>query len=270
MAQGHGLIWWPTGRRRALCSATLALCLFSACATGRPLHQRQGQPETSARVAAAGPYTVHAPDALTLEIDSHPELSGTRTVGPDGRLDLGPYGRLRVEGRTSNEITRQVAAVLGEPPDRVRLRVGSYRSRQIYLYGQVNGSQRCVPFEGPETVVHLLQRCGGLTAGAAARDIYVIRPRVADARPPQVFRVNVRDIVTGRDDKTNLVLQPFDEVYVGETRQFSMEKCVPPCMRPLFDAVCELCRTLPFADRWLGPAETSLAARSVPSDQAGR
>jgi protein involved in polysaccharide export with SLBB domain len=195
---------------------------------------------------------------VELTVAGRPALCGVQPVGPDGRLDLGRLGRLRVEGRPPEQIARQVAAVAGVPAGQVRVRVAEYRSRHVYLYGEVRGAQRSIPYQGPETVVHLLQRCGGVTPGAAATDIYVIRPRIAEGKPPQIFRVNVKNMAAHQDEKTNLLVQPFDEVYVGETRQSCLEKCIPPCLRPLFEAACGLCRALPCADRWLGCRERDL------------
>jgi protein involved in polysaccharide export with SLBB domain len=210
---------------------------------------------------AAQPYTVQCPDALEIVVAGRPQLCGVQPVGPDGRLDLGRLGRLRVEGRTPAEVASQLAVVAGVADDQVQVRVAQYNSRQIYVYGQVSGSQRSVPYQGPETVVHLLKRAGGVTTGAAANEVYVIRPRIAEGKPPQVFPVNLREIVAGGNEKTKLILQPNDEVYVGETRQSYFEKCVPPCLRPFFDAVCGFTWLQPRAERH----EPSPASRIEPT-----
>jgi polysaccharide export outer membrane protein len=120
----------------------------------------------------------------------------------------------------------------------VRVRVIEYNSQQIFLIGQVAGSQRVVPYEGSQTVVDLLHRIGGLTAGAAPEDVYVVRSRLAEGKRPEVFRVDLRAILLNNDPSTNITLQPLDQIFVGESRQCSFEKCIPPWLRPLYETFC--------------------------------
>jgi protein involved in polysaccharide export with SLBB domain len=157
---------------------------------------------------------------------------------------------LRVDGYTAPEIAELAAQAVGVNPEQVEVRVVQFNSQQIYLFGQVNGAQRAVAYQGGEPVLHLLQRVGGITRGAEPNDIYVVRPRLSAGRPPEVFHIQLRDIVSGDDPRTNLVLQPFDEIYVGETRKSGFFKCLPPCLRPFFKSVCGMRR--PCA---LGPAQ---------------
>src|SRR5439155_27378857 len=128
---------------------------------------------------------------------------GRQTIGPDGCIRLGDLGRLRVEGQTVPQAASQLAAALGLPPERVRIQVVEYRSQQIYLVGQVIGLQRTVAYQGPETVLDLLQRIGGVTPGAASDDVYVVRSHLAEGRSPQLFRVNLRGIVLRHEHSTN-------------------------------------------------------------------
>src|SRR5262249_38407607 len=76
------------------------------------------------------------------------------------------------------------------------------------------------------------------TPGAEPDDVYVVRPHIADGQRPEVFHVNLAGIVMKRDFKTNLRLQPDDQIFVGETRQSRLEKCIPPVLRPLFQLIC--------------------------------
>jgi protein involved in polysaccharide export with SLBB domain len=118
--------------------------------------------------------------------------------------------------------------------------VAEFNSQQIYLFGQVVGLQRAVAYQGPENVLDLLRRTGGITPGAAPNDVYVIRPRIDEDRPPEVFHINLGSILMDQDQHTNLRLQAFDQVYIGETRKANLEKCIPPCLRPLYKSVCGL------------------------------
>jgi protein involved in polysaccharide export with SLBB domain len=193
--------------------------------------------------SAAASYPVVCPDVLDLVIEGHPGLSGPHPIGIDGRLDLEPVGRPRVEGQTVPEINQQLAELLGMPRSAVHVSVGAYHGQCIYLVGEVTGLQRAVPYQGQETVLELLQRTGGITPGAEPEAVYVVRSHVSEGKRPEVFHVDLRAIVLNRDDATNLRLQPFDQVHVGATRRARVEKALPPWLRPCFD---HLCSWVPF------------------------
>ena len=221
----------------------LFLCLLTGCALGQPHLDRVllADKGTGARnEGVAECYTVHCPDVLEIQIPGRPDLTGPHPVGPDGRIDLGSEVRLRVEGRTVPEVGRLVARETGLPLAQVRVRVTAFNSQQVYLFGQGIGEQRAVAYQGPETVLDLLQRTGGIARGAAPNDIFLVRSHIPDDRQPEVFHINLRAILMSKDQRTNLRLQPFDQVHIGETRQASLTKCVPPCLRPLYEALCGL------------------------------
>lgn len=244
---------WSSRRLRG----GLLLCLLAGCVTGRPALDRalRGEKFTATRPhEVSRAYAVACPDLLELAIAGRPELDGRREVGTDGRINLGMLGRLRVEGRGLEEIADDVAEVAGVPVAAVHVRVAEYRSRQIYLFGQAFGQQRAVAYRGPETVTDLLQRVGGVAPGAAAEDVSVVRTRVTQGRAPEVFRVDLPAILSGKDARTNLRLEPFDEIYVGETKQSAVSRCVPPCFKPIYQRLSGLYRSaLP-----IGSARASL------------
>jgi protein involved in polysaccharide export with SLBB domain len=182
-------------------------------------------------------YVVGCPDVLEISLPGPAHLSGRYTVGPDGRIELEALGRPRVEGRTVPAIERLLTEEAGVPRDQVHVQVADYQSQELYLFGQVTGLQRAVPYHGPETVLELLQRTGGITPGAAPADVYVIRTRVAQGQRPEVFHVDLPAIVLKHDQRTNLRLCPFDQIHVGETRQARVQHSMPPWLRPLYQSL---------------------------------
>jgi protein involved in polysaccharide export with SLBB domain len=189
---------------------------------------------------AADHYQVACPDVLSWSIDGQPDLTGQQAIGADGRIDLGPLGRLRVEGHTLAEIAPLLAEQAQVPTEEVHVQVAEFHSQQLYLFGEVTGTQRAVAYRGQETLLELLRRTGGITPGAAPNEVYVVRSRIAEGQQPTVFRIDLQSIVMNQDATTNIHLQPFDQVYVGETKQSSLKKCVPPCLCPLYKALCGL------------------------------
>jgi protein involved in polysaccharide export with SLBB domain len=219
--------------------------LTAGCAGDGPLIDRtckceEGHPTPKPVIADA--YLVYCPDIIEVMIDSRPDLSGRLAIGPDGRIDLGTVGRMRIEGLSVAEVANELASTLALPPGQIHVRVAEYKSQQIYLFGQVVGFQRAVTYQGPEPITDLLQRVGGITPGAATESIYVVRPGLMEGRQPEVFHVDLQAILLRKDQRTNIALQPFDQVFVGESRPFSFEKCIPPILRPLYESICGMRR----------------------------
>src|SRR5438445_2930970 len=89
----------------------LLLVLLAGCASSRARLERalaaHRQPAARSHAPNIG-YMVACPDVLDLRVPAHPELSGRREIGPDGRIDLGLLGRLRVEGLPASEIAYRI------------------------------------------------------------------------------------------------------------------------------------------------------------------
>lgn len=185
----------------------------------------------------ADTYVVHCPDVLQVDIAGWPQSSGAKHIDADGCIDLGEAGRLRVDGETTPAIARRVAETVGVPAQQVRVAVADYNSQYLYLFDPAAGSQRALPYRGPETVLDLLHRFGGLAHSSALRPITVIRPHVAEGKTPEVFHVDLAAIVLRNDPETNLLLQPFDQVYLGPSHRSCFHGCLPPWLRKWLGSV---------------------------------
>ncbi len=190
--------------------------------------------------AVAEPYTLGYPDVLGVTIRGQADPPSPCVIGVDGRINLGKRGRAYVEGQTLDQAVRTVAEQAAVPPNRVEMHVEEYKSRQIYLLGQVASLRRSVPYQGPETVADFLRRVGGMAPGAQPSEVHVIRSHIQDGQSPEVFHVNLQAIFLKHDERTNVVLQPFDQVYVGETRRSKLTKCFPKWLQPIYEALLGL------------------------------
>ncbi len=230
-----------TGCRSWLLFCLLASVMHVGCAGQRGNVEKKLMTEPSPAEHArsvAESYRVGCPDVLEVRIAQRPGLAVRTIVGPDGCVRLpADLGDLRVEGRTIAESAGDVASRAQTAALAVSVRVIEYNSQQVYLFGQVKGSHRSVPYCGPETVLDLLQRAGGITAGAEPGDVYVIRSHIAEEGRPEVYHVDLRAIVIKGDQTTNVRLMPYDQVHVGETRQARVERCIPPWLRPIYQTV---------------------------------
>ena len=229
---------------RRLASAGLVALAAAGCHTPR----RQvsdafvsGTPPP-APAAALGPagYDIACPDAIELAVPGRPDCSGRFVVAADGRIAVGQAGLVRVEGLTAGQAATAVAAAVGGP---AACRVVEHASRFVYVEGPVQGDPRAVPYVGPETVVDLLRRAGGLRPSAALKRISVVRPNVAAGLPPQVIPVDLDAVFLHHDPKANVVVRPNDVIYVGELPRGVVLKYLPHWMRPFYRSASELLPT---------------------------
>jgi protein involved in polysaccharide export with SLBB domain len=196
------------------------------------------EPQNLAKAdVARDQYRVQCPDVLEVTLNGSPGGVWQYRVDLDGRIECGTAEGVRIEGQTTTEIATNLERCLHLKPGQIGVRVAQYESQHIYLYGQVNGPNRPVPYEGPESVVGLLQRVGGITKGAADGDIHVIRSHVTDGKAPEVFDVKLEDILKRQDEASNITLQPFDQVYVGQSRKSLLQSSIPPVFRPLYELI---------------------------------
>src|SRR5262245_1529057 len=164
----------PTGRPawRWCCALGLVTAL-AGCAHQRDVEKNlmsdRAAPDRNAGVVDG--YRVGCPDVLEVRVADRPDVTGLATIDLSGRIGLGHYGQPRVEGRTPAEIVRLIANQVGAAPSQVQVRVAEFNSQHLYLFGQVIGWQRAVAYQGQETVLDVLQRVGGIAAGAAPDEI---------------------------------------------------------------------------------------------------
>jgi protein involved in polysaccharide export with SLBB domain len=197
-------------------------------------------PGGSAKLAEL--YVVRFPDVLKVQIEGRPSLSGERAVTVEGKVELAPGDGIRVEGKTPPAIARLIADHLNQPSDNVQVSVSAFNSQSLFMQGEVKGETRAVPYVGSETVLDTLQRVGGITSGAVPTNIQVVRAHVAEGRPPEVFTVDLEAILNRNDFETNIKVQPFDQIYVGQSRTSLVKKCLPPWLRPAYKKLFGLSR----------------------------
>jgi polysaccharide biosynthesis/export protein len=180
-------------------------------------------------------YIVHCPDLLEVEAPGRLDDGAARPVGADGCIPLADGGRFHVDGMTAPEIAQAAANWLGLSTEQVRVGVMEYNSQELYLLGEVAGQERPVPYHGPETVLDLLQRVGGVAPGAAIGNIQVVRSHVADGTSPELFQVDLEAILLHGDQKTNVRLEPFDQIYIGQTKRSCLKTVLPRWLQPLYE-----------------------------------
>jgi protein involved in polysaccharide export with SLBB domain len=212
-------------------------CLFTCRKAQLP------PPPADRPINPAEHYTLACPDVIEVKLAARPQLGYLVKVNPDGCIDLGRLGSCRIEGDTVDEAAARIAEHARIPPSQVLVQVVEYKSRQVFLIGPVNGEPRVVDYRGPETVVEILQRTGGLSQDAQPDEVYVVRAHLGEGIPAEVLTVDLDAIQQKEDQRTNVHILPLDSIYVGEKPRSRIARAVPAFFKPLYASVLELIPT---------------------------
>ncbi|HEX4591552.1 MAG TPA: polysaccharide biosynthesis/export family protein, partial [Gemmataceae bacterium] len=114
-------------------------------------------------------YVVEPGDILLVQpvnLDSPARMPSDQTILPDGKIDLGAYGRVLVAGKTVEQVEAQVQAIVqAKTPNagQINVRLVGRNSKVYYVLGQVN-APGSFPLQGRETVLDGLVAAGGLNS----------------------------------------------------------------------------------------------------------
>lgn len=190
----------------------------------------------AAQRPAAGPspaYIVGPNDVLGIKVLGEAELSTLYTVDADGTITFPFLQRVPVGGKTVAEI--EYALRKGLDPDwiknaQVSVAVTSYRSRAIYVIGEVRNPAKYM-IEGQTTLLEVIAQAGSFTPNAA-QNIIVTRYKEGlvgvvagtpvapgDPRGAEILRVNREELSEGKL-QANIILQDGDTIFVPTAEKF--------------------------------------------------
>jgi polysaccharide biosynthesis/export protein len=158
-------------------------------------HAAQASLDVSRALAGtAVPYTIGPGDVLRIVVWNHPELAAaqgpqqqgaTRDADPvagfvvdqDGALSFPYAGRIEVAGLRPEQARERVAAALSRyfRDPQVTLGVASFRSRQVFVEGEVRNPGVLSLNDVPTTLYDAIGRAGGLSDSADRSRIELIR-----------------------------------------------------------------------------------------------
>ena len=237
-------IWRVPSRWWVWCAVLLILTMPIGCATRRGQVAEAlgtGRPAPDCRETGLGDcYHLACPDRIEIAVAGHPEVGGQFTLDTEGRIDSPALNNLRLDGASSKRVVIMVAHELNVPEENVHCRIVGYESRFITVHGPIEGGDRAIPYVGPETIVDFIRRSGGVLAAADLKEIHVVRGNLALNRQPQIFTVDLQDIFLNGNPQTNIIIEPFDNVWIGELARSKLGKALPKWLRPVYRGFCRV------------------------------
>lgn len=173
------------------------------------------------------PYTLGSGDVLSIVVWDHPEMNlpqGTTAGGQDsaassvasgytidsgGMIQVAYVGPIYVAGLTEMEardlVAQKLSRYLRSP--QVTVRIEAYRSKRIYLDGEVRSPGLQVLNDMPMTLPEAINRAGGFTATADRSDVSITRGE-------ETIVVNIPDMIRKGVNPDNIILHNGDLVRV--------------------------------------------------------
>ncbi len=191
------------------------------------------------------PYTIDRGDILSIVVWDHPELAGQGVAASSAMVDTTPSapaagfvvdhegrvqfpfaGELNVAGLTEEQaralLAKRLARYLADP--NVTLRVQAYRSKRVYIDGEVKSPGLQPINDIPMTLMEALNRAGGLLPTAD-------QSRIALERGDQRYLIDLRALVAQGINPGNVMLRHGDVVRVhsrDESKVFVSGEVVAP------------------------------------------
>lgn len=207
--------------------------------------QRINQDIAHLIVAYPPPYTIGNGDILSIVVWDHPELAGQGIAASASPVDTGPSappagfvvdhrghvqfpfaGELTVAGLTEQEardlLGKRLARYLAEP--NVTLRIQAYRSKRVYIDGEVKSPGLQAINDIAMTLMEALNRAGGLLPTSD-------QSRIALERGDKRYMIDLRGLVAQGINPGNVLLKPGDVVRVhsrDESKVFVSGEVVAP------------------------------------------
>jgi polysaccharide export outer membrane protein len=191
-------------------------------------------------------YTIDRGDILSIVVWDHPELGGTVgtpqsgaaelvssgapptgfVVDHEGRVQFPFAGALKLAGLTEDQARDLLASKLARyiATPNVTLRVAAYRSKRVYIDGEVKSPGLQAINDIPMTLMEALNRAGGLLPTAD-------QSRLALERGDERYRIDLRELVQKGINPGNIMLAPGDVVRVhsrDESKVFVSGEVVTP------------------------------------------
>lgn len=207
-------------------SLIVSLASISATHAQQAPAAQSAQPNTPVLAERHPRYILQREDVLTLTFPLSPELNQTVTIQPDGYINLQNVGSIYAQGMTTPELVLAVkkayAGVLHDPI--VDVDLTDFQKPFFTVSGQV-GKPGQYELRADITVAEAIAVAGGMTMTTAKTEVFLFRRTSRDWY--EVKRVNLKDVLRGRNVNEDAMIQPGDMIYVPEKFIANFRKYVP-------------------------------------------
>jgi len=161
-------------------------------------------------------YLIGPLDTLNIVVWRNPELSGTVSVRPDGRISTPLVQDIPALGRNPAELASDLEKILSkyirDPVVTVIVTNFAGSNEQIRIIGEAAKPQ-AVPYRQNMTVLDVIILAGGLTDFADGNRAVLVR----GAEKGKQYNVRLADLVRRGDISANVEVQPGDVLIIPQS-----------------------------------------------------
>jgi polysaccharide export outer membrane protein len=182
----------------------------------------QTPPQPPPAIAPAGTvaddYSIGIADVINVTVFGEPDASRLNaTVDNDGTIDMPLIGRVKVGGRTSRAVEKEIrdrlaGKYLVNPS--VSVEIVKYRSKIITVQGYVKAPGE-YPLEGNVSITSALAKAGSMSLDAGS---YVIISRRGANGATEQIKISRKDIESGQAQ--DVLLKDGDTILVPKAENF--------------------------------------------------
>jgi len=161
-------------------------------------------------------YIIRSGDELDIKFFYNPALNETVTVRPDGRISLQLVHDVPASGITPDELVRILSEKYSKYLNTAEISVivKSFKSQRIYVDGEVK-NPGMVDLSGHMNLLQAVASAGGLKDSAKDNQILIIRQN--GLSHPLILTADMGKIRSGEDIAQNIILKPYDIIYVPKS-----------------------------------------------------
>lgn len=184
-------------------------------------------------------YILQLGDVLDIKFFYNPELNEQVSIRPDGKISLQLIDEVEAAGLTPAALdaflTKQYANTLRQPE--VTVIVREFAGQRIYVGGEVH-SPGVIRTPGNLTALQAVSQAGGFKNTAELGNVVILRNQGTPT--PLFLTLDLKEDLTTHTNHNDVVLQPYDIVFVPQTRIAKMNQFV----EQYIDKLIPISRTL--------------------------
>jgi polysaccharide export outer membrane protein len=191
----------------------LAVAALAAC-SGRVAQNPAPIPQVQSTNVVS--YVIEPGDELDVRFFYNPELNEEVQVRPDGNISLPLVGEMRAAGSTPTQLEGNLRDSYSRELRQAAITVivKGFAGQRVYVDGEV-GTPQMVNIAGNLSTMQAIASAGGFKPSARKGEVLVIR-RSGTAQPI-VIPVDLDAAISGRDTRQDILLQPYDIIFVPKT-----------------------------------------------------
>lgn len=206
----------------------------AGAATASPLSDTSQAIKTSETQPGAE-YILQIGDIIEVKLLYNPELNDRVTIRPDGKVSFQLVDEVKAAGLTPAELKKilveNYSRLFSQPE--VAVIVREFAGQKVYIGGEVV-APKVVPLSGEMTALQAIMDAGGLKETAYTKNIVIISKGPQGA--PMARKVNLSGAIRGESPQDDIVLKPFDIIFVPKSRIAKVNRFVEQYIRNLIPA----------------------------------